>query len=191
MPAKPRKSSEIEDRVLKAVSGSDNDTGNGSVRLSSGVILKVKKVSGFLMQEVIKQFPKPKVPMWHNEDMGRDEPNPDDPTYKEQLSERDANIGLAIIDLFIVSGTQLKDIPQGIPGPADDGWTDELEAIDMEISTKPMKRYLMWVKFVACPDENDVASIVSKVGQVSGVSEESVNSAAETFRSKSRRRTNN
>lgn len=191
MRSKPTKSSVIEDKVIQAVSSSENGSGNGSIRLSTGVVLTTKKISGFLMQEVVKQFPKPKPPIWVNEDMGREEPNPNDPVYLETLTERDANIGLAIVDLFIVAGTNYKSHPPSIPGPDDPSWVEDLEAVGFSVGEGKKKRYLMWVKYVAAPDEQDINNIILEVGKRSGVSEESVNSAAETFRSKSRRRTNN
>jgi hypothetical protein len=191
MTGRSSKSSEIEDKVISAVSGADsNGAGNGTIRLSTGVILTAKKISGFLMQEVVRQFPKPKPPMWHNEEMGREEPNPDNPKYVEELSEREANIGLAMIDLFIIAGSEYKSHPRSIPGPDDSSWVDDLQAIGMEVGENKKKKYLMWIKYIAAPDEADMSLIIYEVGKKSGVSEEAVASAADTFRSKARRRTN-
>jgi len=181
-----------EEKVVQAVSDAESGGGHSLIRLSSGVTLKPKKVNGFLIQEVMRQFQKPKPPLVMNEDLGREIENDSDPGYIQAMTDYNVEITIAIVDLFIVAGTELHGaVPKGIPGLNDLSWQNDLEAIGIRVGPNPSKKYILWVKFVAAPLEEDTTEIMSGVGRMSGVAEADVKIAAERFRTNSRRRTNN
>lgn len=172
-----------EEKVIQAVSASDNGGGHSLIRLSSGVVLKAKKVNPFLVQEVVRQFDKPKPPIVMVEDIGKEVENENDPGYVDAMNDYNGQVSMAIVDLFIVKGTELYGkIPQDISGVDDTNWQDDLDAIGVKIGTNPRKKYIMWVKFVAAPNDQDIMDILSGVGRESGVAEADVQSAAQSFR---------
>ncbi len=179
-----------EDKVIEAVSNMDK-RGDGLIRLSTGVVLKPRRIPNLMFAEVVRFFKRPKVPVVYIEDIGREEENPNDPAYQEAVAAYTNELSMAIVDLMIVSGTEINSVPKGFPKPEDDSWYEEFDAVfsmfghNDTLTTK--KRYLKWVKFCAAPTEQDIASIMEGVGRLSGVSEEDVSDAITRFRDSSER----
>lgn len=72
---------DIETRVVDAVEEVHDDL----IRLSSGVILRGRQAPPLALIKVMAAFPRPKPPVYHNELMGRDVENPDDPDYLDRV----------------------------------------------------------------------------------------------------------
>jgi len=94
------------------------------VNLSTGVRAKLRPVATTLIDEVASRIKDPEVPMWHNPDKDRDEPNPNDPKYIAAKEEADRQRGIAVIDAVVMFGVELLD---GVP---DDGWLGKLQYLE-------------------------------------------------------------
>lgn len=82
---------------------------SGVRTLSSGIRVELKPVSPKLIQEVISRIKNPKVPVYMNEDKGREEENPNDPDYLEQVEQAKLDRSDAAIDVILVEGVELLD----------------------------------------------------------------------------------
>jgi hypothetical protein len=164
------------DAVRKANAVTDN-----SVRLSSGVVLKAKQANPMLLITVMAAFPRPEPPVQFNSMMGRNMENPDDPDYISRVKAWSMENSNAVLNAFILLGTEMVSVPKGVPGPGDNEWLERYEALGLP--TKPMNkdwRYLKWVTTIAAVNEKDLELIRDAVGALSGVKEADV-SAAATF----------
>ncbi len=156
------------------------------VTLSNGIVLRAKRVPNLIFMEVTGKFVAPKVPHVMNADIGREEDNPNDPGYIAEYNKFQADLSLAIIDTMVVMGTELVSVPQGVMRPEQAGWDRRLKAIHIDVpsqSEDDLSRYMMWVKYYACGDEEDLGEVVKQVGRLSGVSQEDVDDALDQFRS--------
>lgn len=91
------------------------------VVLSTGYRARVSPVSASLIDDVTSLIKDPDVPIYHNEDKDRDEPNPGDPTYIRALADADKKRGNAAMDALILFGVELLD-----PLPKDGKWLKKL-----------------------------------------------------------------
>lgn len=173
-----------EDSVIQAIRSQGTDT-PGLITLSTGVILKASRVPNMIFPEVMGRFKRPEVPTVFIEDLGREEKNPDDPRYKEEYNDWQTSLSLAIVDTMIVLGTEVQSLPKGFDKHTDDRWTMKLRVLGIDPGTDEMKRYLLWVKYVAAPTDEDITRIMEGVGGLSGVTEDSVNEAIGQFRNRS------
>ena len=154
------------------------------ITLSTGVQLKKKKFSPFLIQSVISKFKYPPIPEYWDEDRKRGIKNPDHPEYIAQKAEVDEQRGMAAIDALIAFGTELSFIPDGFARPEEDEWADDLEAVTgISIRRDNYKsRYLAWVKNVAISDPNEIESIMLMAQTAAGVPGDGVAQAIDSFR---------
>lgn len=89
--------------------------------LSTGVVVRIKPVSSLLIQAVTSKIPDPVVPIWHDENTGRDTPNPLDPAYVAAMERATQERGVAALDAMILMGVELVD---GLP--EDNRWLKRL-----------------------------------------------------------------
>ena len=179
-------------RIAETIS--DRQVNLNEVTVSTGVVFTVNEVPQFIMSDIRREFKEPKVPIWYNEDTGRREPNPNNPQYKADHNEYLLNLSMSIIDIMILLGTKVKSVPKGIVKPNSEEWKKELATI---LRTRSWSRdeiaelsqeevYVFWVKYRAAPlataDETDVGLITTAIGRLSGVAEEDVKDAIDTFR---------
>lgn len=160
--------------------------------LSSGVILECKPVPPLAMREVAIRVPAPQVPTWHNPDKDRDEPNPNDPDYLKALELYQAEQLFRVTEVIMLLGTQVKELPDGFPGPERVDWIEPLLVLgvveqDTIDHANKWARYLMWLRFYACQTQSDVAHVIGRVIAVSGVTEVEVQRAAAAFLRTTRR----
>jgi hypothetical protein len=150
-----------------------------TVTLADGRKAKVVPVSATLIDEVTSHIKDPKVPIWHNEDKHRDEPNPDDPVYQEGLDDARRQRGVAAIDAMVMFGLELED---GLP--EDDAWIKKLEFMQkrglLDLSgydlRDDMDREFLYKRFVAAD-----ASVLEVVTRISGISGEAIAEAESSF----------
>jgi hypothetical protein len=172
-----------EDRVVDTIQRTQ--TLDSIVRLSTGVELNVKRVPTAIFPDIMRNFPRPKPPRVMNEDMGRVEENPNDPDYIEDVTRWNNELSLSIMDAMIVMGTTLHSVPKGVQKPEDTDWVFDVEVSGLSVGNNPRKRYLMWVKFVAAPGDDDLQGIMEAVGRLSGVASGDVDDAVAQFRDNS------
>lgn len=154
-----------------------------TLRLSNGVVLRIKSVPPLLLRAVATKIPEPEVPIWHNEEKDRDEPNPADPDYIAALAKRDELQSMAIADMALMKGTEIFEVPAGFPTPESDDWVAEIgENVELNLKT-PGHRYLAWLRFVALETNTDIAMAVALPLEIVGLSEKEVDVAINSFRS--------
>lgn len=149
----------------------------------SGVILNMHKVKRQLVADAAIAVPEPKVPIWYNDEKGRDEENPLDPKYVAAQKKYSNDVGAAGIGIYLMFGTSVKFIPENTP-KAEDAWDEDYSDVGVIIPTNKRPRYLAWLKYIALEDETEQFQCVTKVMEFSGiVTEEMVASIMATFRS--------
>jgi hypothetical protein len=150
------------------------------VTLSTGVVLRVRPVPQSLFADLVARYPAPDPPVTFDPDKGREEENPDDPTYLKRVQETNAQVAKAMSDAVILLGTTVERVPKGIPGQETTEWADELRLLGYELKG-PRARYLAWVKFVAGPTLADYQTIWKAVGRLTGVTEQDTQAAVRRF----------
>lgn len=180
-----------EKQVAQAVESVENKGAPDEIALSSGVILGVKpSVNPMVFIDILDALEKdrPKVPTVYIESLGRYEENPDHPDYKARVSAWDTRLAKRLVDALILLGTYEKYIPDDIPVPEDDEWTEAYVLLGMTIGTSKKERYLSWVKNIAVQTPEDYALVQERVSEVAGIQEQEVAKATNSFPSRNRRR---
>jgi len=143
------------------------------ITLSTGVKALLTPVSASLIDEVTARVKDPQVPMWMNEDKGREEPNPAHPQYLEDLATAERLRGKAAMDALIMFGVKLVD-----PVPEENDWLEKLQFLEV-VETRElskMERVFFYKKFIAVS-----ATDIGKITQLSGISSEDMEVAEGTF----------
>lgn len=157
------------------------DQGDGTVSLSSGVVLRASGANPNVLIRVMTAYERPEPPTYHSKEMGRMMENPEDPDYIARVKDWEMQYNSRVLSALIGLGTELVSTPRGMPGPKDDSWIEEYKAIGLPvIPNNPMWRYITWVLFKAAPTNEDVKKIGDAVRKLSGMTEAEVRSA-ETF----------
>jgi hypothetical protein len=154
------------------------DTG-GVTTLSTGYLAKIVPVSASLIDQVTSKVKDPEVPMWMNEEKGREEPNPADPAYLTALDEAAKDRGLAAMDALIMFGVELEEEqPENLEGPDGKQWLKKLKFLGIDVDTDdPFELEFFFKKYVAVSAE-DVNLVTSR----SGMSAADVEAAERSFR---------
>ncbi len=95
------------------------------VTMSTGVRAEIKTVAASLIDMVTSQISEPEVPMEHNPDKDRDEPNPQSPKYINEVKAYNKARGEAAIEAMIMFGVVLLD-----PIPPKSEWLDKLQFLE-------------------------------------------------------------
>jgi hypothetical protein len=151
------------------------------VTLSTGVVLGIKKIPRLLIGELVK-VPRPTPPIVMIESIGREEENPADPEYINKVQQWETMVSMKMVDAFVLFGTNIKSVPDGFPDFLDSSISSKLKALGI-ITISPEDKYLAWIKFFACEQDEDIAAVIDSVGRLSGVSEKDVDEAVNKFRS--------
>ena len=157
------------------------------VTLGNGVCLRIKKFPPFLIRQAITQIQKPKPPKIQLEDKdGAEEENPDDPAYQEALEEYELATTEKAIDTMLVAGTEIVSVPDGVY-PLDDvgDWAELLDFLGVTFDrNNKFGLYLTWLKLYVLSDPLDMETLMSALATTIGLSEEEVDQAVESFRSR-------
>lgn len=164
---------------------------DGKLTFSTGVVLKIKEVPAWGFVEIKKQMrpERPKVPIVHIEEKGRDEENPSDPDYIEATEAYNTKLTERLIDMIIILGTEFDSAEDGFPLPEEDSWAQKLTMVGLTVPEKTEKgeRYLAWVKLCAAPSNEDFVSLLVACGRGAGVTEEDVAESMASFRDTEKR----
>jgi len=152
--------------------------------LSSGVVLRAKKLPPMLLTDLIMALEdtKPKPPLVLIASKGREEENPNDPDYLGKVSVYQAHMAKVTFNAFVLEGTVVIEAPSDLPGMEDEDWLDRMRLLGKHVRTKA-ERYVVWFESVACADAADIGKIMEEVGRLSSVSERDVSAAVQNFRS--------
>lgn len=150
------------------------------VTLSSGVQIKAKAVPKHFIFAVTSRFKKPKAP-W-TEVGGMQKENTDDPDYQEELETWIADLANAGNDVALSLGTEVIDIPSGVPKEGSKEFREMMEYFDLPMQDNKTARKLYWIKAIAAPMDADINLLLGEIGRLTGVSEADVAQAVERFR---------
>ncbi len=151
--------------------------------LSTGVRVRVNRVPQMLLDAAVHKVEEPQVPVWYDEDRERDVLNPNHPHYLAALEEYERDQRLAAVDASILWGIDLLD---GLP--EDDSWLKKLkyyaklghiDLSDYDLEDE-FELEFIYKKFVAMAGD-DLSDLMPEM--ISGVTEEEVAKARETFQS--------
>lgn len=156
------------------------------IELSTGVVLRAKRVPSALLADLMARYPTPTPPVVFIPDKGREEENPDDPAYIQRVTENQAQLARSMADAVILLGTELVSVPKGFPGQEQAQWLEEARLMGYELNS-PRARYLAWVKFKAGPELADYQAIWTEVGRLTGVTEKDTQAAVRRFPGGARR----
>jgi len=162
----------------------DNEATDDIVTLSTGVRARILAVPTRLIQEASAKIPDPEIPTVTKDD-GRTFENPDSPEYTRALERADEARGMAAMDVMILFGIVLIDeippVTEWMPklrlaakvGAID---MDAVEDFDLE---DPLELEFVYKRYIAT-SAGDVSLVTAK----SGVSEEDIRKAEDTFQGK-------
>lgn len=175
------KVTDTDKAIAKAIDAANGEADSNTVRLSTGVVLKVKQANPNVLIRIMTAQQRPTPPVYFNQKMGREMENPDDPDYVARVQAWQMSYNSGMLNALIGLGTELVSKPKGMPGPDDDAWIKDYEALGLPSSpSSPAWRYMTWVLFKAAVLDTDTTAIGEAVRKLSGVQEADVKSA-ETF----------
>jgi hypothetical protein len=149
--------------------------------LSTGIKARLIPVAATLVQDVASRVKDPDVPMWHNPDKDREEPNPNDPKYLRDLADAGEKRGLAAVDAMVMFGVELED---GYPDPETDPWLRKLKFMerrghisldDFDLEDE-LDLEFVYKRYIAVSSIDLVA-----IGTMSGIQPEEAAAAARMF----------
>lgn len=194
-----RKSSEeqekksSEEQAFKAATGPPDDSGKklNTITLSSGVVLKMRRVAPLAISDAVARVKEPEVPRIFQEDKGREEENPEHPDYKRAMEKYEETTGLVAMNVLLLMGTSIESIPEELSKPEDEDWIENLEFLEVKIDKdSPKARYLGWLRYYALTSDQDFMAVMDLARSFAGVKEEDVQAAAKSFPSEEARRAN-
>lgn len=151
------------------------------ITTANGVKIRIVPVSTALVEEVTSRIEDPEVPMWHNPDKDRDEPNPADPAYLRAVDKANRARGIAVMDVMCMFGAELVD---GVP--ADQSWISKLRFMekrgqvslaDFDLSD-PLDLEFLYKRYVAVDNET-----IGLISQLSMLTPDAVEKQENNFRS--------
>jgi hypothetical protein len=156
------------------------------VMLSTGVRARIRPVSATMLDEISSSVPEPAVPKQFIEAKGRDEYNPLDPAYQQEVKRSQHLRGMKTTEALIMFGIELVD-----PLPDPDTWLPKLRYLEKR-GTLDLSRFNLEDPFelelvfklylaVASPD-------LMYVSMASGLTEKEVAEAVTSFPSEKARR---
>jgi hypothetical protein len=159
--------------VVEVAKEAQQPSDDGVVTLSTGIRARLHPVSAALMSDVTARVKDPEVPTWFNEKKGRDERNPNDPAYRDALQQAQQKRGNVAMDAMAMFGVELVD---GLP--ENNGWVTKLRLLGITFDfNDPVECEFYYKKHIALGNED-----WAKVGQLSGISQEDIARAEQSFR---------
>lgn len=149
--------------------------------LPDGVTVRVVPVSAALIEAVVSRIVDPPVPTEYDEDSGRSIPNPGHPDYIAALATTSRARNSASIDAMLMFGLE---IDESTPIPQDGKWLQRLKYLErlghLDLSEfdidSEVDREFLYKRYIAAN-----ADILSAITGVSGVGEEEIAKAEESF----------
>lgn len=150
--------------------------------LTTGVRVRVNRVSQMLLDAAVHKVKEPEVPLWYDEDRDREVLNPNHPHYLAAMEEYEREQRLAAIDAAILWGVDLVD---GLP--KDKLWIKKLKYFAEKLGHIDLSEYdledefeleFLYKRFIALSAE-DLSNLMPEI--MGGVTEEDVAKAVETF----------
>lgn len=182
----------MHDDMKDAVDSLDTQADPSTFVASNGLRLKLRRVSQMIMTDAARRITSPKPPRVFLEEKGREEENPNDPTYVEAVRNYRYDLGTLTVNTYFVLGTKPIDpLPQGISPVDSEDWPELLRVVDpdIDIPAAGPRRYLAWLKYHALADHDLNELLQQCIRYSGGTLEVDVIQAQATFRSFSPRDT--
>jgi hypothetical protein len=144
-----------------------------------GAQYQLRPVSPAIMDVVTAKIETPKVPMWFNKEMDREEPNPNHPDYILSLEAANRQRGTAIFDALVMFGVELVN---GLP--KSDEWLRKLKymikhgmiALDDYDLEDPYDQEFLYKRYILA-----TGAMVNEIGNLSALTAEDVKAAGASF----------
>lgn len=174
------------DEVVGKVVEEAEEQVQDEVTLSSGAVVRAKRVPDNLLLAWQRQHQTPKPPIVTIEQEGRRprrEENPNDPDYLQAVETYQIEVAAAMTDFIHLTGMEIVSLPEGMkPFEEDDEWEEELEAVGLTVPAGKASRRLLWIRYKVAPSSDDLSLISSVYSQaVQDVDEEEVAIKEEQF----------
>jgi len=150
--------------------------------LTTGVRVRISRVSQMLLDAAVHKVKEPEVPIWYDEDRDREILNPSHPHYLAAMEEYEREQRLAAIDAAVLWGVELVD---GLP--EDKLWLKKLKYFAEKLGHIDLSEYdledefeleFLYKRYVAL-SADDLSELMPEM--MSGVTEEDVAKSVETF----------
>lgn len=161
------------------------------VTLSNGVVIGIRTINTHVLGMAQENVKKPEVPKFYNPDTDKQEENPMHPDYVDAMMRYSSDRSDAVYNAAFLMGTYVKHLPEGFPGPDDDGWIENLQylkLVDADTLSNKHARYLSWIRFFAIPSDDELVQMLDTVTGKLGVDEGDVQKEIATFPNRSQRR---
>ena len=164
--------------VAKERSSRDDPDDNIMV-MPNGVKVRINPVAPNLIDDVTSRIEDPPVPMWHNPEKDRDEPNPADPDYLKSMARAERKRNTAAVDAMLMFGVELVD---GLP--EDTSWKEKIKFMvsadlldlgDLDIDD-PLTAEYLYKKYIITS-----APVLENLTRVSGLPTEEIERAERSF----------
>ena len=166
------------DKSLARAIDAEGEAEDNLIRLSTGVVLEARQANPNVLIRIMTAQPRPTPPVVFIKAMGREMENPDDPDYISRVRAWEMSYNNGMLNALVGLGTTLHSKPKGMPGPDDDAWLKDYEALGLPVVRDSKAwRYITWVLFKAAVIDKDTTLIGEKVKNLSGVREADVKSA--------------
>ncbi len=153
----------------------DTDQEQDVLKLSTGVVLRLRRPSSMLVMEATKALmaDEPRPPRVFIQEKEREEENPNDPDYIAAHNIWLAEVGVRSLKALIPTGTAMESKPEDVVGPEDEDFADLMAAMGQEAAPGRYSRYVQWVMSVACSGA-DLEILSMRLMRLSGIREEDV-----------------
>lgn len=152
---------------------------------TSGVVLRLSKPSGFALDSAITELsktdPPPEVPTFYIEDKGREEANPNDPTYRIAQQAWNGRASRRMFRVMTVTAVEVESVPDGMPTYDSPEFLDMLDGMMIPPDKSSKGRLVQWVEFLAAKDGDDMKNLMDKLLALAGLSSEDVAEAMAGF----------
>ena len=160
--------------ALPSTSNSQRDLPENCVRLSSGVVLRLRPYNRAYVQTMMAKAPAPKPPVIRNEELGIEEENIQDPTYKEKLAEHLQTQVERAQEFMFMLGTEIVEVPAVLPQFESEDWVAVCRQIGISLPKERILRYVVWLNTVAILTQYDRVGVVAGLARLVGTLEEDV-----------------
>lgn len=157
--------------------------------LKCGAFVRAKALPEIFGQTLLKKFPRPRPPKVRivDEEDGRErwEENPNDPAYLREEREWQTNMMSASLDLTLLRGVEIIELPEGMPSfDEDEEFAEEMEIFGFSLGgMSRSQRRLLWMKYRLFENEADLTEVMDRARELSGISEEVIQDQMDLFRS--------
>lgn len=155
---------------------------------STGYWIKVSPVSATLIDKVQAKIVDPEPPLFYIAEKDKYEPNPNDPKYLKDLQRADVDRVMAALDAIIMLGVELCDEHGNFVDVPEGNWIKKLRLLEkhgyIDLSEHDLEDELdkefLFKRYIALSAQD-----IEPVAAMSGIKEEDVKQAEDTFRDNS------